>query len=37
MSAPAHSESFLERFWPFLVIFFGLLFVTLIITYQPSL
>ncbi len=35
MSAPHHQESFLDRFWQPLVILFGLLFVTLLVSFNP--
>jgi hypothetical protein len=31
-----HKDHWMEHNWPFLVILFGLLFVTLIVTFQPT-
>ncbi len=31
----AQKESMLDRWWPLLVILFGLLFVTLLVTFSP--
>lgn len=35
MSSPHESGSLLDRYWPALVIFFGLLFVTLLVSFHP--
>ncbi|ADW70562.1 hypothetical protein AciX9_3558 [Granulicella tundricola MP5ACTX9] len=36
MSSAGHTESWLDRFWPLLVILVGVLFLTLILTFQPT-
>lgn len=35
MSVPDHKESFIDRYWQPLVILFGLLFVTLLVSFSP--
>jgi len=37
MSSARVSESWLERWWPLLVILFGLIFVTMLVTFSPTL
>ncbi len=35
MNSPHHSDRWIDHWWPLLVIIFGLLFVTLLVTFQP--
>jgi hypothetical protein len=36
MSSSAASESRLDRWWPLLVILYGVLFVTILVTFAPT-
>ena len=37
MSASSETESWIDRWWPLLVILFGLVFVTLLVTFSPTI
>jgi hypothetical protein len=36
MSASSHSESWLDRWWPLLVILYGVLFVSILVSFKPT-
>jgi len=36
MSSSSESVSWLDRWWPLLVILFGLIFVTVLVTFKPT-
>ena len=37
MSSSHHSEPWIDRWWPLLVITFGLIFVTFLISFKPTI
>jgi hypothetical protein len=37
MSLASHREPWVDRWWPVLVIGFGLLFVTVLVTFHPTI
>jgi steroid 5-alpha reductase family enzyme len=37
MSSSTESESWLDSWWPLLVILFGLIFVAILVTFKPAL
>jgi hypothetical protein len=37
MSSASESVSWLDRWWPLLVIFYGVIFVSILVTFSPTL